>query len=311
MKPSVSIKITDDHGSKFFGEGPCRLLREIERTGSLRAAAMSMEMAYSKASRLLKQAETSLGFPLTTRTTGGKDGGGSVLTPQANRWLKQYESYRDACITSNMKLFRELFPRFGCVIMASGLGKRFGSNKLMADFGGEPMLCKTLAATEGLFDVRVVVTRHEEVAQLCRQKNVSVVLHDFPHRSDTIRLGLEAIGDVESCLFCPGDQPLLRHKTIAALLDHWCSNRDCICRPVSNGIQGSPVLFPEWTFPELKNLADGNGGTALLKRCPEKISLMEVADPYELMDADTPEALAQLYCHAFAIEKEESYDPKD
>lgn len=36
----------------------------------------------------------------------------------------------------------------GCVIMASGLGKRFGSNKLMADFNGKPMIYRILSATD-------------------------------------------------------------------------------------------------------------------------------------------------------------------
>ena len=62
MKSVTKILLTDDNGIKFFGEGPFRLLRSVERTGSLRAAAMEMEMAYSKASKLLKQAETNLGF---------------------------------------------------------------------------------------------------------------------------------------------------------------------------------------------------------------------------------------------------------
>ena len=130
MKPVSKIILTDDNGTKFFGEGPCRLLRGVERTGSLRAAAAEMEMAYSKASKLLKQAEDSLGFSLTTRSAGGKSGGGSVLTPEGKRWLQQYEQYRDACINANQELFQQFFPKIGCVIMASGLGKRFGSNKL-------------------------------------------------------------------------------------------------------------------------------------------------------------------------------------
>ena len=32
----------------------------------------------------------------------------------------------------------------GCVIMASGLSRRFGANKLLADFCGQPMLCRAL-----------------------------------------------------------------------------------------------------------------------------------------------------------------------
>ena len=134
MKALTKIQITDDNGMKFFGEGPCRLLRCVEKTGSLRAAAIEMEMAYSKATRLLKQAEENLGFSLTQRSTGGKDGGGSVLTPEGKQWLSQYEAYRDACVKANQALYRQFFPRTGCVIMASGLGKRFGGNKLMADF---------------------------------------------------------------------------------------------------------------------------------------------------------------------------------
>ena len=49
----------------------------------------------------------------------------------------------------------------GCVIMASGLAKRFGSNKLLAEFDGKPLLCRAFAVTEGLH--RVVVTRSTEM----------------------------------------------------------------------------------------------------------------------------------------------------
>ena len=109
----------------------------------------------------------------------------------------------------------------GCVIMASGLGKRFGGNNLMADFGGKPMIHRALEATDGLFSRRVVVTRHESVARLGREGNVEVGLHDLPHRSDTVRLGLEALGELDVCMFIPGDQPLLRRDTFAMLLDNW------------------------------------------------------------------------------------------
>ena len=38
-------------------------------------------------------------------------------------------------------------PPVGCVIMASGLARRFGSNKLLADFEGRPLLCRALEVT--------------------------------------------------------------------------------------------------------------------------------------------------------------------
>ena len=101
MKAVTKITFLDETGNKFFGEGPARLLHGIEETGSLRSSAMSMDMAYTKALRILKNAEAALGFPLTTRTTGGKDGGGSKLTTEGKAWLAKFEAYRDACTEAN------------------------------------------------------------------------------------------------------------------------------------------------------------------------------------------------------------------
>ena len=82
----------------------------------------------------------------------------------------------------------------GCVIMASGLSRRFGANKLLADFCGQPMLCRAFAATAtpGIA-ARIVVTRSEDVQALCRTQGVPVLLHSLPGRNDTVRLGLSAL----------------------------------------------------------------------------------------------------------------------
>lgn len=109
MKAVTKIIFFDDSGEKFFGEGPARLLHGIEEKGSVRAAAISMKMAYTKALAILKNAEAALGFPLIIRTTGGKSGGGSILTKQGKEWLSRYEAYRDACIQANSELYLEFF----------------------------------------------------------------------------------------------------------------------------------------------------------------------------------------------------------
>ena len=110
MKAVTRITFLDDNNEKFFGEGPARLLHGIEKTGSLRAAAMSMEMAYTKALKLIRNAEAAMGVPLISRSTGGKDGGGSCLTEDGKELLRRYEAYRDACIQANRRLYLEFFP---------------------------------------------------------------------------------------------------------------------------------------------------------------------------------------------------------
>ena len=186
------------------------------------------------------------------------------------------------------------YGKLGCVIMASGLGTRFGGNKLMAPFRGEPLICRALSATEDIFHRRVVVTRHEDVAALCRGRGMETVLHDLPHRSDTVRLGLEAVGAVDGCLFCPGDQPLLRKETVEALVNAWRKEPDFMWRPAFEDQPGAPILFPNWAFSELFTLPEGKGGGILTKKYPEQVRLHPVRDRYELADVDTQETLREL-----------------
>lgn len=109
MEAVTKIVFLDENREKFFGEGPYRLLRGVEQTGSLRSAAAAMGMAYSKAIRILKHAEEVLGFPLTSRSVGGVSGGGSRLTDEGKEWIEKYEAYRNACVLANRRLYLEFF----------------------------------------------------------------------------------------------------------------------------------------------------------------------------------------------------------
>lgn len=111
MKAVTRILFLDDQGDKFFGEGPCRLLKGVEETGSLRSSAAKEGMAYTKALKLLHHAEEALGYPLTTRSAGGLNGGGSELTQEGKEWLRTYEAYRDACVASNRQLYLDFFSK--------------------------------------------------------------------------------------------------------------------------------------------------------------------------------------------------------
>ena len=190
------------------------------------------------------------------------------------------------------------FGNAGCVIMASGTGKRFGGNKLMADFLEKPLITRILDATDGLFTKQVVVTRHSDVANLCKNRDIPVVLHDFPHRNDTIRLGLKAIMPVDRCMFCPGDQPLLSKETIVSLLLSAVNTPEVIWRTSWESTPGTPVVFPQWAFAELLTLPERKGGISVIRNHTEKCKSQSVSNPWELIDTDTPEVLEKLQQHA-------------
>jgi len=197
----------------------------------------------------------------------------------------------------------------GCVILASGEGRRFGGNKLMADLRGKPLVLHVIEASEGLFDRSVLVTRSNEVAVLGEDcVGLSVVLHGEPLKSDSVRLGLEKLlnmekgsgsaenagGALESVMFFQGDQPLVRKSSIERMLGEASEYPDAIIRLSFGGEAGAPVLFPRWAFPELLSLPEGKGGGAVIGRHPETVRLVEAEDASELRDADTPEELLKL-----------------
>ena len=197
----------------------------------------------------------------------------------------------------------------GCVIMASGLARRFGSNKLLADFGGRPLLCRALDATDTpQLACRIVVTRSAEVETLCQTLGVACLRHALPGRNDTVRLGLEALLTLQpglaGCIFLPGDQPLRRRATVDQLLMAFAQTQKETERvifrlgaPAGNGpdpLVGSPVLFSNGFFPELLTLPEGKGGSVLLHKYPTLVHTACIAQPEELADTDTPAALAQL-----------------
>ena len=192
--------------------------------------------------------------------------------------------------------------KHGCIVMASGAGVRFGGNKLMAELCGEPLVGHVVRATDGLFDRRVVVTRHADVAAVCETLGAQVILHDEPGRNDTVRLGMEAMDGCDTVTFVQGDQPLIRPVSIAALLR--AAERDatrclsaCIWRTCFDGVPGAPVLFPSWAFDELRSLPRGKGGGFVAKMHAEYVRTIEVSSEWELFDVDTRDDLQRLQAY--------------
>ncbi len=318
MKPDLRAYLLGFEGARVFGPGPRELLERVESEGSLRAAAISMGMAYTKASRMVKAAEASFGFPLTERTIGGVGGGGSRLTAEARDLLDRYEAFESACEQDLRRNFAECFsgfagvPRVGCVVMASGLGRRFrestgekdvsslpkaGEDKLLRPLLGTPVLEHTLTSLPADLLNVVVVTRSAAVEALCGRVRVRCVRHEGPFQSDTIRQGLRALGGPPGCLFVPGDQPLLTEKSVRALVGEYQHHPGSIVRLSWHGVPASPILWPSEDLPALAALEGDMGGSALLARREElgrRVRLVEATHELEVADVDTREDLERI-----------------
>ena len=203
----------------------------------------------------------------------------------------------------------------GCVIMASGLGRRFGGNKLLSDFHGKPLVSHAIKKAACFpFAKSIVVTRHEKIARLCVMEDIPFLLHQLPGKNDTLRLGLgrllaeagnqtqsqSCIGDrvtgtgLSGCLFWPADQPLVSPESLNALVHAFSQFPGSICRLGYEDAAGSPILFGQEYFPELMSLPEDKGGSFLAQKYPAQVKIVPARDKYELYDIDTPEDLVFL-----------------
>ena len=107
----AGYKIWLDNKGKAFGEGPCELLRRVEKTNSLHEAAHQMDMSYSKAWKLIQTMEKRLGFALLDKKIGGISGGGSRVTPEGTRFLERYERFKKEAAEAVAKVYQK---HFGC-----------------------------------------------------------------------------------------------------------------------------------------------------------------------------------------------------
>ena len=89
-KVKSRIWILTDNGT-FLGEGRIDLLNKIDEFGSISKAAKAMKMSYKKAWELVNSMNSQCLEPIVVGKIGGKDGGGSILSPSGKKMVVQFD----------------------------------------------------------------------------------------------------------------------------------------------------------------------------------------------------------------------------
>jgi molybdate transport system regulatory protein len=94
--PSLSVRIDLDTEGRI-GPGKIQLLENIHARGSTSAAGRAMDMSYKRAWDLVDEINRICRHPAVERQTGGKNGGGAILTPFGTSLVARYRKIeRDA-----------------------------------------------------------------------------------------------------------------------------------------------------------------------------------------------------------------------
>ncbi len=193
-------------------------------------------------------------------------------------------------------------PRVTALVLAAGRSSRMGgTNKLLADVGGAPLVARAVdAALASQADNVIVVTGHqgEAVAAALAGKPVRFV-HN-PHFADglsaSLRVGLAAVpADADAVVVCLGDMPRVAAGVIDRLIAAYNPLEGrAICVPTTHGKQGNPVLWDRGYFTEMAGLTGDSGAKRLIGQHADQLCEVSVDDAGVLYDVDTPDLLAQF-----------------
>lgn len=192
------------------------------------------------------------------------------------------------------------------IILASGRGRRFGSNKLLALLNGEPIISYTFSKLDTLrksspkwLGQIYVVTDHTEVSLLAKEYGFDIIHNPKADEgiSASIRYGTEAVrtgNSRDGLLFCVGDQPLLSLDSIYRLVDNFLLEPKQAMVLSYKERLGNPVIFPYSFKEELLSLKGEEGGKTVLKKYPHQYSKVMALSEVELMDVDVREDIPTL-----------------
>ena len=138
------------------------------------------------------------------------------------------------------------------ILMAAGVGKRFGSNKLLAPYRGRPMWEYALDVALTAKSVRgtpvILVSGYQT---LLDAPDVIPVRNDCPllGASHTIRLGVKAAEQLgaEYAIFMVADQPELKAGSLLRLIEAREPGENCL--PGQRRTGGKPGAVPPGILP--------------------------------------------------------------
>lgn len=98
----LSIRI--DFGPRIrIGPGKIQLLEEIGQHGSISAAGRALDMSYRRAWELIEDLNRTFGRPVVRAQSGGKKGGGAMLTPLGHALIARYRAMEKAAAEATAK----------------------------------------------------------------------------------------------------------------------------------------------------------------------------------------------------------------
>jgi molybdenum cofactor cytidylyltransferase len=198
--------------------------------------------------------------------------------------------------------------RFSAIILAAGVSKRLGFNKLTLKMNGESVIRQAVlpfisAGIGQVFivtgilsqDIREGFTGH--AVKFIENKDYALGM------STSVKAALPYITDEEGVFFHLGDKPFLEKEMIYHMIDMYREDRKKIIVPVFNGEKGHPVLMDVGLYcMEMGFLKGDKGLREIIEKHAEDVIFIK-GNEGSLFDIDTIEDVECLKERGYIIEK--------
>jgi molybdenum cofactor cytidylyltransferase len=191
-------------------------------------------------------------------------------------------------------------PRIAAVILAAGLSSRMGSNKLLAEWRGKPLVRWTVeSALASEARPVIVVIGHEGAKIETALKGLDVHLVRNPDYalglSASLKAGIRAVpASCDGAIVLLGDMPEISTSLIDRMIAAFSPpDGRSICVAAHEHRRGNPVLWSRRFFTEIEALAGDTGAKELISLYEDAVCDIEAGGAV-LRDIDTPDALAAL-----------------
>lgn len=190
------------------------------------------------------------------------------------------------------------------IVLAAGLSRRFGRNKLVEDFRGKPLLRWVVeAALQSRLTLVNVVLGFEQnkvraaLDGLAPDPRLILTFNPFYRdgQSSSVLAGMAGLPrEFDGAMFLVGDQPLIDHWVIDRMISTFEQSGRGICYPVFESERGNPVVFGARYFSELRRLAGDGGGRIIIERHRGDCTPVAFERALPFCDIDRPKDMGAL-----------------
>ena len=181
------------------------------------------------------------------------------------------------------------------ILLAAGRSSRMGgTDKLMQDIDGQPLLRRTAEVARAVAPVIVALPpaphpRHDALAGL------DVRLVPVPDAKEgmnaSLRAALNHLPDTaNAAMILLADLPDLTVDDLGTLLRSVSENPNSLIwrGSASDGTPGHPVVFASCLFPQLRSLTGDSGAQSVVRAHRDKVHIEPLPGTHATRDLDTP-----------------------